>query len=140
MKGKIIGKRELTKILEDRRMLVEQALELGHMTRKDICESTGLTMVQLANFFQKDRETYHKYSVMRRTVVDTAADNIVNIVMTPSHPKNYEASKEVLKNWKSDLDDILDGKDGTEIQIDGGGSAASPVKIVFCNTSSKSKG
>ena len=139
MGKKIIGKRELSKILEDRKILVEQALHLGKLTRKDICNATGLSMTELANLFQKDREIYHKYSIMRRTVVDVAADNIVNAVMDPNHPKNYDASKEVLKNWKSDLDDILDSRDGTEIKIEGGSNAKSPVKIVFGDTSSKKK-
>lgn len=137
--GKIIGKKELAKIFEERKVLVEQALELGKLTRKDICDATGLKMSDLNNLFGKDRELYSKYCILRRTVVDVAADNIVNAVMDPKHPKNYDASKEVLKNWKSDLDDILDSKDGDAIKIETLGKGKSPVKIVFGDTSSNSK-
>lgn len=130
MAKKLIGKRELNKILEDRTLLVQKALESGHITKIDICKATGLKIVALNNLFRDNRELYAEYVVLRRTITDIAADNIVAIVMDKTHPKNYDASKEIMKMYKTELDESLDAKDGDHIKIEGGGSG-SPINIVF---------
>ena len=137
MAKRLIGKKELTKLFNDRSLLVEQALDNGLLIKSDICNATGLKMTILNAVFAENRELYARYTVLRRTVTDVAADNIVSIVMDKTHPKNYEASKEVLKNFKTDLDNTLEKKDGDEIRIETTGKATSPVKIVFGNTSKK---
>lgn len=133
---KLIGKRELSKLNEDRCLLVEEALSRDIITKSEICKATGLKMSVLNNVFTQNRKLYAKYCVIRRTITDVAADNIVEIVMDKTHPKNYDASKEVLKNFRTDLDDVLDSKE-TEVLIENTGKAKSPVRIVFGNTSSK---
>ena len=48
-------KKEEAKLLQDRAALVRAALQQNKMIKKDICEATGLSMLQLKNLFQKDR-------------------------------------------------------------------------------------
>jgi len=117
--------------LKDISFKVIAALDEGKMTRSDICEATGMKMYELNSFFSDDRETFAKYKIRRKTLTDIAADNIVDIINDPKHPKHYDASKYVLQNYKSDLDGILESED-TEIVIDNLPSKAkSSVKIVF---------
>ena len=120
------------KLLRDRTLLVEKAMEEGFATKKDIAKATGLKMWDIGNLFAKDRELYAKFCVRRKTIVDMASDNIYNIIQDADHPQNFQASKWALTNFKSDLDDALDAKD-TEgiIEIEGGASSASPVVIKF---------
>ena len=129
-------RREEEKLLTDRAARVRAALNANIMVRKEICNATGLTMLQLKNLFQKDRELFAEYAVLRKTIMDVAADNLVAIVNDPTHPHHFQASKEMLKNFKSDFDDTLEGVDSIlNIQPSG---KKSKVKIVFSSTSSKS--
>lgn len=124
--------RDLTKLMEQRTMLVELALDQGKLTKKDISKATGLKISDLNNLFNLNKELYAKYSMEYRTIKDIASDNIADIVRDPNHAKNYDASKYILANYKSDFDDVLESKDDTEIEIKGaGGKSSRPVVIRF---------
>ena len=131
-------KREKEKLLKDRAALVRAAMnEANKFTRKDICEASGLTMVQLKNLFQEDRELYAEYVVIRKTITDIASDNIFAIINDPTHPQHFQASKYVLQNYKSDLDETLESADSIlSIETSNKGSK-NPVKIVFSPTDGK---
>lgn len=131
-------KREEKNILTHRAELVRTAMNIaGKITRKDISESTGLSLVEIKNLFQKDRALYAEYVVVRKTITDIASDNIVDIINDPNHPQHFQASKYVLQNYKSDLDDSLESSD-SELKIEATVEGATdPVKIVFSSTSSK---
>lgn len=131
-------KREKEKLLKDRAALVRAAMnEANKFTRKDICESSGLTMVQLKNLFQENRELYAEYVVIRKTITDIASDNIFAIINDPTHPQHFQASKYVLQNYKSDLDETLESADSIlSIETSNKGSK-NPVKIVFSPTDGK---
>ena len=117
-----------TKKLNEKRA----ALEAGHITSKDICNATGLKMHELANLFTKDREVYGEYVVRRKTISDIASDNILDIVNDPTHPHHFQASKYILSTYKSDLDDVLESQDESEMSIQMGKSnAKSPITITF---------
>lgn len=124
--------RKTKKLLKTRAALVRAALENGYITRKDICKATGLQMHELANLFTQDREVYGEYVVRRKTIADIASDNILDIVNDPTHPQHFQASKYILSTYKSDLDEVLDSQDESEMSINvGGDSKASPINITF---------
>ncbi len=124
--------RKEKKLLKTRAALVRAALEAGHISRKDICNATGLRMHELANLFTQDREVYGDYVVRRKTISDIASDNILDIVNDPTHPQHFQASKYILSTYKSDLDEVLESQTESEMNINvGGESGASPINITF---------
>lgn len=124
--------RKTKKLLKTRAALVRAALEAGQISRKDICNATGLQMHELANLFTQDREVYGEYVVRRKTISDIASDNILDIVNDPTHPQHFQASKYILSTYKSDLDDVLESQQESEMNINvGGESGASPINITF---------
>ena len=131
-KTKLMGKKEVKELGKKRAVLVRAAINKGHLIKSEILNATGLTMLQLNNLFQDNTELYAEYTVLRRTITDIAADNIVSIVMDKEHPKNYQASLEVMKTFKTDLDDTLDAKESSvSIDMPLGGKVKDPVTIVF---------
>lgn len=140
MRKSLSKKKQKESLLKDRALLVKTALESGHSTRLAICKATGLTMVQLKNLFQEDREIYAEYVVYRKTIADIAADNIVTIINDPQHPQHFQASKYVLQNFKSDLDEVLESGDSILKIEQPSGGGKSKVKIVFSNTNTKEEG
>tara|TARA_R110002126_G_scaffold50551_2_gene139210 strand:- start:1857 stop:2264 length:408 start_codon:yes stop_codon:yes gene_type:complete len=123
--------RKEAKLLETRADLVRAALESGHISRKDICRATGLKLHELANLFTKDRKVYGEYVVRRKTISDIASDNILDIVNDPEHPQHFAASKYILTTYKSDLDEVLEDRNGDDIQVNIGDSKGSPISITF---------
>ena len=124
--------RKEAKLLETRAEFVRSALESGHISRKDICNATGLKLHELANLFTKDRKVYGEYVVRRKTISDIASDNILDIVNDPTHPQHFAASKYILSTYKSDLDEVLEDKSGEDISVSlGGESKGSPITINF---------
>ena len=70
---------------------------------------------ELTTFFENNQKMYRLYAQRRRELVDTAADNIQDIVEDKSHPSHYNASKYVLEHYKTDLDNILEQKGGDDV-------------------------
>lgn len=123
--------REKSKLLKERSLLIDAAIEDGHVLRGDISKATGLPLHTVSDTLTKNRELNAKYKIRRRTINDLAVDNIHGIIMDPKHPKNFEASKLIFGKFKNDLDETLERVDGElDIQIDSEG-VVSPVKIVF---------
>lgn len=126
------GKRKERKLLETRADLVRAALESGAISRKEICRATGLKLHELANLFTKDRKVYGEYVVRRRTITDVASDNIMDIVNDPSHPQHFQASKYILSTYKSDLDEVLESQESSDLEINiSGEGSKSPIQINF---------
>lgn len=124
--------RKEKKLLNTRAALVRAALEAGQISRKDICNATGLQMHELANLFTRDRDVYGEYVVRRKTISDIASDNILDIVNDPTHPQHFAASKYILSTYKSDLDEVLESQSDNDVSIQvGGESKASPIQITF---------
>lgn len=125
--------RDAKKLKEERIRLVEAAIGAGLSTRKEIAEVANMKLHELSNLFSVEKELYAKYCVLRKMIVDMASDNIFDIVADKQHPKNYDASKYVVTNYKSDLDSTLESKDeDIDVQIGGSGaSGASPITIRF---------
>ena len=128
-------RRETKRILKDRALLVRAALDQGVMTRSGLCKICEFKLNDLVNLFADDRELFAEYKIRRKTIVDQAADNIHEIVNDKNHPKHYDASKYILQNYKSDLDEILTPQDEEVLQIDNmplvEGGVPSPVVIKF---------
>lgn len=124
-------RRKEEKLLKTRAELVRAALEAGHISRKNICEATGLKMHELANLFTLDRKVYGEYVVRRKTISDIASDNILDIVNDKTHPQHFAASKYILATYKSDLDEVLESQSGDELSVKIGDKTENPIKITF---------
>ena len=103
--------------LERRARMVRAAMDVGYYLRKDICKVTEMKLHELRGVLAKDKKLYAEYKVRKRSVMDMASDNIYDIVSDPNHPKNYDASKYMLTQFKSEYDEILDGKDGDDMSV-----------------------
>jgi len=112
-------------------LLINKALDLGQTSKSMIMKGTGLKLYEINNVFQKDRDTYAKFKIMRGTLVDIAADNMQNILQSPGHPSHFAATKYILQTYKSDLDDSMVEKKGDSLEIETGKGKKSPIKIRF---------
>jgi hypothetical protein len=112
--------------------LVRASMRLGFSTKSDIAEAANMKIWELNDVFKADKELYAEFCVMRKTLVDVAADNLQDILYDKAHPQNFQATKYVLEKYKSDLDSNLEAKDATEIGLTiGGANSPSPVRITF---------
>ena len=123
-------------------LLVETAIDLGQTTKTELAESAGIKLWELADLFKFNPVLYAKYCIRRRTLVDTASDNLEMILKDPTHPQHFQASKYVLEKYKSDLDTNLEAKEdskqgGVNVLIGGAGKKASPVRITFSDNKKK---
>jgi len=125
--------RELTKLMQKRILLISAALDSDITTKEELCKVTELSRTQLNLIFKENPELYARYCVLRKLLVEIASDNISAIVEDRGHPKNYDASKWVVTNFKSDLDSVLESKEESlDVEINGSGnSKASPITIRF---------
>jgi len=112
------------------------AIADGYTSRRDICKAMGLASHELTEFFENNPKSYKIYASRRRELVDIAADNIQDIVEDKTHPSHYNASKYVLDHYKTDLDNILDQKDGEDVKLNLD-STGSGVVIKFTKPENK---
>lgn len=129
-------KRKLTRLMEERTLLVKSALEQGLIERGDICKASGLTLYDLGNLFQENKELAAEYKVRKKVLLDMATDNISHIVSDRNHPQNYQASKYIIDKFKNEFDDNFERRDDEDEQIkvevsQPGESSAKPFQIVF---------
>lgn len=112
---------------------IELALDQGATTKKRIGEHTKFKLATINEVFKQDKNLYRKFCEIRKTIVDLAADNVMDIVADQDHPKCAEMSKWVLNHYKSDLDETLDAKDSedVEVEIGEGGRGNRPTVIRF---------
>lgn len=130
-------KREKKKLLDERSLLINAALDQGFVTRHEIKTATGLELHHISDTLTKNRELNAKYKVRRKVVADIAADNIHRIVMNPNHSKNYEASKLIMSKYKTDLDDTLEHIEDEGLGVEIGGNTTNPVRLVFSKSKPK---
>lgn len=131
------SKRTKERLNKAKKVKFEEAIAEQLTSRRDICEFMGLGSWQLTEFFEENPKCYKTYTSRRRELVDTAADNIQDIIEDKTHPQHYAASKYVLQSYKSDLDNILDKQDGEATVEIKGGETSSGVIIKFGSASSK---
>jgi hypothetical protein len=86
---------------------------------------------ELNEVFAADTDLYSEFCIMRKTLVDVAADNLQDILHNREHPQNFQATKYVLEKYKSDLDSNLEAKDPGELGLTIGDGSPSPVRITF---------
>jgi len=125
--------RESAKIAEQREQQVRVALSEGCFTRSKICKATGLTTNELSNLLSNNKELHAEYTIKKRLMADIAADNIFDIIQDAEHPQHFQASKYIIQNYKSDIDETLIPQMG-DMQIQLGQSDSSegtPVVINF---------
>ena len=132
-KASVVKKEKLAKLS----VLVDTAIEMGMTTKTELAEAAGIKLWELADLFKNNQTLYSKYCIRRRTLVDTASDNLEVILKDPTHPQHFQASKYVLEKYKSDLDTTLEGKEDSKggVSVLVGGDKKSPVRITFSNKS-----
>lgn len=124
---------------EEQTRLVNAAMNAGKSKKKDICEAAGIEMWQLNKLFKADKDLHASFTVRRRTLVDTAADNMAEIIGDKNHPSHFAASKFILQRYKSDLDTSLISHDAEEIEIEIPGTGKSKNKPVIIRFGKKNK-
>lgn len=124
--------------IAERAQLISVALDEGKTTKTAIGEMTGLKLWEINEVFEKNKEVHAKFCMYRRTLVDTASDNLEDILKNPEHPQNFQATKYVLQTYKNDLDSTLEkqDKDNPEVAIIGG-SASADIQIIFSKPAPK---
>lgn len=128
--------REQSKILKERSSLVRTALNNGCYTRSSIAKATGLKLTDLTNLFEAETELKSEYVVKKKLMATIAADNIFDIIMDSSHKDHFQASKYILANYKTDIDENLEPMGGDlSIELPGSdGDTKDPVVINFSST------
>lgn len=95
-------------------------------TLKNIAEASGLKRLDVEIAMTHDTALAKLISQRRGMIRSIAVDNIHDIMMNPSHPKHYEASKYVVDTFVTELDKDLEKK-GDEAAVD----TTMPVQIIF---------
>ena len=109
------SKRAKDKRNRENKAKFQEALADGYTSRRDIYKAMGIGGLELTEFFENNNKMYKLYCESRRQLRDVALDNITDIVHSPTHPKNYDASKFIVQNYNTDLDVVLEEKGGEEI-------------------------
>lgn len=120
MRNKI---REQASIVEERSAVVRAALNEGCYTRSSILKATGLKKHELTNLFASEKDLAAEYTVKKKLMATISADNIFDIINDPGHPQHFAASKYILQNYRSDLEDALEPMAGDmELSLPGSNS------------------
>mgnify|MGYP003649647222 CR=1 FL=1 len=115
--------REQSKLVEERTMIVKAALDAGCYTRSSIMKATGLEKHELANLLASEKELAAEYLVKKKLMAVISADNIFDIINDPKHKDFFQASKYILQNYKSDIDESLEPMSGDmELTLPGANS------------------
>jgi hypothetical protein len=126
------------KIYKDKVSRVRYAIEkMNIVQRKEICKAAEIKMHDLKNIFHRERDLYAEYCVRRKVITDMATDNIYRIVSDDNHPKNYDASKWVAQNFKTELDDMLESRDEESMGLNVNSDENGGITIKFGNKKEK---
>ena len=129
------SKRDAELVRKEQAKLVQDALDLGISSRKEVAGHAGIKLSELAKIFKEYKDLYALFCEIRRTIVDLASDNLFDVVADKEHPKNVDVSKWLLTNYKSDLDASLESKDDDSVEIQvGGDKKRQPTLIKFKKT------
>lgn len=123
----------LTKRQEEVRYLVKSTLDVNPniTTFRQIIDTTGAAQYEIDKVFELCPELKAEFTVRRRSLANTAVDNIHEIVNNFNHPQNFQASKFIVQTYKNELDESLVPKVSTELGYDIKDGNVSPVKITF---------
>jgi hypothetical protein len=115
----------------ERKVLFQEAIADEKTSRRDIAKAIGITSFDLTEFFEENPKMYKIYTSRRRELRDIALDNITDIIEDKTHPKHYDASKYIVQNYQTDLDVILESKDGDDVSSSVSVDSGSGVVIKF---------
>lgn len=124
----------LTQRQEEVKQLVKTTLAVNPniTTYRQIVETTGAAQYEIDKVMELCPELKAEFTVRRRSLANTAVDNIHEIVNNPNHPQNFAASKFIVQTYKNDLDEEeLIPKVSTEVGYDLKDGQISPVRITF---------
>lgn len=125
-------KREYKEKIERYSLLIESALDDGNTTKTAIGESTGLKLWEINDVFEENKLLHAKFTRYRRTIVDTASDNLEDILKDKTHPQNFQATKYILSTYKNDLDTVLEAKSANDLEVNvRSESKSGGIQIVF---------
>tara|TARA_R110000737_G_scaffold123110_2_gene155151 strand:+ start:6804 stop:7256 length:453 start_codon:yes stop_codon:yes gene_type:complete len=109
------SKRAIDKRNRENKVLFQEAIADEKTSRRDIAKAIGISSFDLTEFFEENPKMYKIYTSRRRELRDIALDNITDIVEDKTHKNHYDASKYIVQNYQTDLDIILDSKDGDDV-------------------------
>lgn len=124
-------KREQTALMEDRKIQVRVLMDRGIFNRSKICRALGWKPHALKSLFTIDRDFFAEFKLNRSSIMENATDNLRDVVEDFDHPKNYDASKFMVTNFKSEFDEELESKTEDDISISSGAGMDSGITIVF---------
>ena len=131
MRNKLREEKKKEEIFKDKVLRVSKAIDEGYVQRRELAKAADVKLHDLGNIFTRERELYAKYCVRRKVITDMAADNIYSVVEDKSHPKNYDASKFIITNFKSEFDEVLESKDGENLAFTLGNNSDSDGGITI---------
>lgn len=131
--------------LDTRQQKIEDAIDAGILSYVKIAKASKLTVSNLQTVFKKRPELHKKYRVALLSIQAIAESNLIDVIMDPKHPKNYEATKYFLSKYKVDMDTIFEKADSTSSDIEVNvvpnpdDSKGSIIKINFTSQSKRSQ-
>jgi hypothetical protein len=123
----------LTERQEDVKQLIYTTLQLNPTitTFRQIMDTTGAVQYEIDKVFEMCPELKAEFQIRRRSLANTAVDNIHQIVNNFHHPQNFQASKFIVQTYKNEMDEDLVPKVSTEVGFGIKDGQISPVSITF---------
>lgn len=89
---------------------IDKTLKSGKavFTKRDLAKVAGLTEDRTYRTLDRYPELEEARLQLAKDIPNIAMQNIVNILTDENHPKQFEASKEIIKRYKTKLDDIAE--------------------------------
>lgn len=139
------GKDLTQKEIDRRAQAIEDAIDAGIISYRKVAKAAKLTIPNLQLTFRKRPELHKKYRVALLTLQMHAESNLVDAIVDPSHPKNFEATKFFMGKYKVDMDTVFEKVADTPQEVEvsvtptenGNGGNGSLIKINFTSQSKK---
>jgi len=116
---------------ENREQEVAASLMNGNISMRNICKATGLLISQVNQVFIKYPDLKIAYRRLNQELKDHVTSNITEIIMDPTHPKCYEASKLFLTKFTTDFDETFEKQEDEGVGIKMGSDADGVLNISF---------
>lgn len=130
------GRRPTPEEIQERSIMIEDALDAGALSWVDIQKATELSNTNIRTVFKYNPELHKKYRIQLMQLKTQASANIINAVCDPNNKDHFRATELFLRKYKTDLDEIFerhpDGPGFSITQVDKEGNESKPqIKITF---------
>lgn len=124
---------------------IEDAIDAGILSYTRLAKAAKITVSNLQWVFRKRPEVHKKYRVALLAIQAYAESNLVEAIMDPKHPKNFEATKLFMGKYRIDMDSVFEKVADTPSDIEVNvipnpdESKGTTVKINFTSQSKRSQ-